>query len=105
MYQATHANVIPACTAAVRGIHTPISSQTCSAFPKLNTTAIESSSQPVVKRTLATVVWLQGSHLSTMPDGRALPAANYRDAVKPLRRSLKAMGQGSLTAGRATAPS
>lgn len=37
--------------------------------------------------------------MTTMPDGRSLPAANYRDVVRPLRRMLKQMGQGCLTAG------
>jgi hypothetical protein len=42
---------------------------------------------------------LQGEALTAMPDGRCLPAANYRDTVRPLRRMLKQMGRGCLTAG------
>ncbi|KAF6258199.1 p25-alpha-domain-containing protein [Scenedesmus sp. NREL 46B-D3] len=47
----------------------------------------------------AVLEMLKGEALTTMPDGRLLPAANYRDAVRPLRRMLKQMGRGCLTAG------
>jgi hypothetical protein len=48
---------------------------------------------------LLLLLLLQGEALTAMPDGRCLPAANYRDTVRPLRRMLKQMGRGCLTAG------
>lgn len=47
----------------------------------------------------AVLEMLKGEALTTMPDGRSLPPANYRDTVRPLRRMLKQMGCGCLTAG------
>lgn len=48
---------------------------------------------------MSTLLILQEGGILAMPDGRPLPAANYRDPVKPLRRTLKQLGKGNITNG------
>ena len=42
---------------------------------------------------------LQAEKVDTLPNGRQLTYGEYRDMCRPLRRTLKQLGSGSLDAG------
>lgn len=44
----------------------------------------------------------QSDNLHKLPGGRDLPGADYRDITKPVRRMLRQLGSGNLTAGVAS---